>query len=110
MRARTDEDPHTALPSHCCVSFSPLRPACRYVSGGFYARNEGKNWIHTMLITAGLFPLSCFSIAAVLNTIAIFYQVCLGCGVCVVVCVCDGGGGGGVGGRRWGGACLRAGV
>ena len=47
-----------------------------YSSGGFYARNEGKAWIHTMLLTACLFPLSCFSIAFVLNTIAIFYQVC----------------------------------
>ena len=28
-----------------------------------------------MLVTACLFPLSCFSIAFVLNTIAIFYQV-----------------------------------
>ncbi|KAI3436249.1 hypothetical protein D9Q98_002302 [Chlorella vulgaris] len=45
-----------------------------YVSGGFYARAEGKNWIQTMLVTACLFPLSCFSIAFVLNTIAIFYQ------------------------------------
>ena len=46
-----------------------------YVSGGYYARNEGKNWIQTMLITACLFPIACFSIAFVLNTIAIFYQV-----------------------------------
>ena len=45
------------------------------MSGGYYARNEGKNWIQTMLVTACLFPLSCFSIAFVLNTIAIFYQV-----------------------------------
>lgn len=45
-----------------------------YVSGGFYARNEGKGWIQTMLVTACLFPLSCFGIAFVLNTIAIFYQ------------------------------------
>lgn len=45
-----------------------------YVSGGYYARNEGKGWIQTMLLTACLFPVSCFSIAFVLNTIAIFYQ------------------------------------
>ena len=31
-------------------------------------------WIQTMLLTANLFPLTCFGIAAVLNTIAI------GCG------------------------------
>eukprot|EP00887_Chlorella_sp_A99_P006658 scaffold3.g6658.t1 len=46
-----------------------------YASGGFYARNDGKLWIHTMLTTAGLFPITCFAIAFVLNTIAIFYQV-----------------------------------
>ncbi len=45
------------------------------MSGGYYARNEGKNWIQTMLLTACIFPVSCFSIAFVLNTIAIFYQV-----------------------------------
>ena len=27
-----------------------------YVAGGFNARNEGKNWIRTMLLTATLFP------------------------------------------------------
>ncbi|KAK9908535.1 hypothetical protein WJX75_009309 [Coccomyxa subellipsoidea] len=45
-----------------------------YVSGGFYARNAGKTWIPTMLLTANLFPLLCFSIASVLNTIAIGYH------------------------------------
>ena len=29
-------------------------------------------WIQTMLLTANLFPLTCFGIAAVLNTIAIW--------------------------------------
>ncbi|CAL5229553.1 g12903 [Coccomyxa viridis] len=45
-----------------------------YVSGGFYARNGGKTWIPTMLLTANLFPLMCFSIASVLNTVAISYH------------------------------------
>ncbi|PRW59993.1 transmembrane 9 superfamily member 1 [Chlorella sorokiniana] len=45
-----------------------------YVSGSYYARNEGKAWIQTMLLTACTFPVSCFAIAFVLNTIAIFYQ------------------------------------
>ena len=39
-----------------------------------YARNDGKQWIPTMLFTGGIFPLACFSIAAVLNTIAIAYH------------------------------------
>lgn len=45
------------------------------MSGGYYARNEGKQWITTMLLAAGLFPCSVFSIAFVLNTVAIFYTV-----------------------------------
>lgn len=27
-----------------------------YVSGSFYARNEGRHWIRAMLLTAALFP------------------------------------------------------
>ncbi len=52
------------------------RPMMRYClcSGGFYARNGGKTWIPTMLLTANLFPLMCFSIASVLNTVAISYH------------------------------------
>ncbi|KDD76545.1 endomembrane protein 70 [Helicosporidium sp. ATCC 50920] len=45
-----------------------------YVSGGFYARHGGGNWIRTMLLTATSFPLACFGIAAVLNTIAVAYR------------------------------------
>ena len=45
-----------------------------YVSGGFYARSEGKTWIAAMLATANLFPLLFFGIASVLNTIAIAYH------------------------------------
>ena len=47
---------------------------CALRSGGFYARNEGAAWIPTMLLTANLFPLLCFGIASVLNTIAISYH------------------------------------
>ena len=39
------------------------------------SRDEGKQWITTMLLAAGLFPVSVFSIAFVLNTVAIFYTV-----------------------------------
>lgn len=45
-----------------------------YVSGGFYARNDGKLWIQTMLLTATIFPLSVLGIAFLLNTVAIFYS------------------------------------
>ena len=53
---------------------SPDVMCCCTRSGGFYARNAGKTWIPTMLLTANLFPLLCFSIASVLNTIAIAYH------------------------------------
>lgn len=45
-----------------------------YVSGGFYMRNEGKNWIRAMLLTACLYPGITMAIAFLLNTIAIFYH------------------------------------
>jgi len=44
-----------------------------YGGGGYYARNDGKNWIKVMLLTASLFPGICFIIAFVLNFIAIGY-------------------------------------
>lgn len=45
-----------------------------YASGGFYARQEGKQWIRCMLLTANIFPMTCFALCAVLNTIAIAYR------------------------------------
>lgn len=44
-----------------------------YGSGGFYARNGGKHWIKSMLVTGGLFPGACFLMAFFLNFIAIGY-------------------------------------
>ncbi|CAA6674665.1 unnamed protein product [Spirodela intermedia] len=47
-----------------------------YVSGGLYSRNGGTDlhtWIKTMILTASLFPFSCFGIGFILNTVAIFY-------------------------------------
>jgi transmembrane 9 superfamily protein 3 len=43
-----------------------------YSSGSHYARSDGKTWIKTMLLTAAVYPLACFGIGFVLNTIAIF--------------------------------------
>lgn len=51
-----------------------IEDLCMVCSGGFYSRNEGTNWIGTMLATANLFPLMCFGIASILNTIAIAYH------------------------------------
>jgi transmembrane 9 superfamily protein 3 len=41
-----------------------------YFSGSFYAQNDGKNWIKTMILSTAFFPGVCFLILAVLNTIA----------------------------------------
>lgn len=30
-----------------------------YVSGSFYARNDGRAWIRAMLLTGGFFPGAC---------------------------------------------------
>ena len=63
------------LPTNSCsptVLNAAALPVAR--SGGFYARNDGKNWIGTMLATATLFPTACFGIAAALNTVAIAYH------------------------------------
>ncbi|CAM6040049.1 unnamed protein product [Sphagnum compactum] len=45
-----------------------------YVGGAFYSRNDGKHWIKSMLLTATLFPFTCFGIGFALNTVAIFYH------------------------------------
>eukprot|EP00878_Enallax_costatus_P020814 GHUV01022014.1.p1 GENE.GHUV01022014.1~~GHUV01022014.1.p1 ORF type:complete len:431 (+),score=66.41 GHUV01022014.1:154-1446(+) len=44
-----------------------------YVSGGLYARMEGKGWIQAMVLTATLLPGVVFGITFILNTIAIVY-------------------------------------
>lgn len=44
-----------------------------YGGGSFYARNDGKNWIKTMLLTTLLFPGICSGIAFFLNFIALGY-------------------------------------
>jgi len=44
-----------------------------YISGGFYARNDGKDWVLCMLYTAVAFPLTCFSVGFVVNCFAIYW-------------------------------------
>jgi len=45
-----------------------------YSSGKFYRANGGNDWKKAMLITAGLYPAVCFSVAFCLNFIAVYYQ------------------------------------
>eukprot|EP01130_Rhizamoeba_saxonica_P000752 TRINITY_DN10677_c0_g1_i1.p1 TRINITY_DN10677_c0_g1~~TRINITY_DN10677_c0_g1_i1.p1 ORF type:complete len:588 (-),score=102.86 TRINITY_DN10677_c0_g1_i1:32-1795(-) len=44
-----------------------------YVSGQYYARNGGKRWKFTMILTAMLFPGFVFGLAFLLNFVAIIY-------------------------------------
>jgi len=55
-----------------CYAFTSF--VAGYGGGGYYARNGGKNWIKTMVLTATLFPGTCFAIAFVLNFIALSYD------------------------------------
>lgn len=41
-----------------------------YVSGSYYAQNDGKNWIRTMILSTAFFPGVSFGILFTLNTIA----------------------------------------
>lgn len=54
-----------------CYAFTSF--IAGYGGGGYYARNEGKNWIKCMLLTASIFPGICFGIAFLLNFIAVGY-------------------------------------
>jgi len=55
-----------------CYAFTSF--IAGYSSGGYYARNEGKNWIKCMIITAIIFPVTCFCIAIYLDFIAMAYE------------------------------------
>ena len=44
-----------------------------YGGGGYYTRNGGQRWIKTMILTATIFPSVCFTIAFLLNFIALTY-------------------------------------
>ena len=45
-----------------------------YSSGGLYARSGGREWIKTMMWTAGIFPGTCFVLALVLNVVGALYH------------------------------------
>lgn len=61
--------PLLAVHIHCSLHVCFLRPASLTPAAA------ASICVQTMLLTACAFPVSCFSIAFVLNTIAIFYQV-----------------------------------
>jgi len=54
-----------------CYAFTSF--VAGYGGGGYYARNDGKNWIKVMLLTASLFPGVVFGIAFLQNFIAVGY-------------------------------------
>ncbi|KAI5084201.1 hypothetical protein GOP47_0000370 [Adiantum capillus-veneris] len=55
------------------VSYAFTSFIAGYVSGSLYGRNDGKHWIKSMLVTASLFPFTCFGIGFILNFVAISY-------------------------------------
>jgi len=54
-----------------CYAFTSF--IAGYSGGGYYSRNGGKQWIKCMLTTAALFPGVSFTIALLLNVIALSY-------------------------------------
>eukprot|EP01087_Luapelamoeba_hula_P020460 TRINITY_DN6986_c0_g1_i1.p1 TRINITY_DN6986_c0_g1~~TRINITY_DN6986_c0_g1_i1.p1 ORF type:complete len:602 (+),score=89.77 TRINITY_DN6986_c0_g1_i1:126-1931(+) len=55
-----------------CYAFTSF--IAGYGGGGYYSRSKGESWIKCMLVTATLFPGICFSIAFILNFIALSYD------------------------------------
>ena len=56
------------------VAYALTSLVAGYTSGGLYARSGGREWIKTMIYTAGLFPGSCFAFALLLNTVSAMYK------------------------------------
>eukprot|EP01127_Copromyxa_protea_P015585 TRINITY_DN4500_c0_g1_i1.p1 TRINITY_DN4500_c0_g1~~TRINITY_DN4500_c0_g1_i1.p1 ORF type:complete len:597 (+),score=104.70 TRINITY_DN4500_c0_g1_i1:40-1791(+) len=45
-----------------------------YVSGDYYKKNNGKDWVSAMVLTASVFPVTIFAVSLSLNFIAISYD------------------------------------
>eukprot|EP00823_Brevimastigomonas_motovehiculus_P008249 TRINITY_DN7529_c0_g1_i1.p1 TRINITY_DN7529_c0_g1~~TRINITY_DN7529_c0_g1_i1.p1 ORF type:complete len:599 (-),score=94.51 TRINITY_DN7529_c0_g1_i1:130-1926(-) len=56
------------------VLYCLTAPIAGYVSGSYYKRCGEKDWKECMLATATLFPMTCFSIAFMLNCVAVYYD------------------------------------
>jgi len=55
-----------------CYAFTSF--IAGYGGGGFYARNDGKHWIQTMLVTALFFPTVSFAVVFFLNMVSWSYD------------------------------------
>jgi len=55
------------------VTYSLTSFVAGYVSGSYYQQNSGKNWIKCMIYTATLFPGVVFTVAFILNFVAVGY-------------------------------------
>jgi len=60
---------NTIVVLYCLTSF-----ISGYSGGGYYKRCGGENWKECMTYTAVLFPGTCFSVAFLLNTVAVYYN------------------------------------
>ena len=71
--AGSQHETRGALLTSMLVGYALTSGIGGYVSGGMYARHDGRKWIACMLATATLFPGILASVAATLNTIALVY-------------------------------------
>lgn len=61
------------MPEDGFLCSSELMKGVNIVSYVITFHPSGKSWIKSMILTASLFPFTCFGIGFILNTIAIFY-------------------------------------
>eukprot|EP01126_Amoeba_proteus_P001948 TRINITY_DN10607_c0_g1_i1.p1 TRINITY_DN10607_c0_g1~~TRINITY_DN10607_c0_g1_i1.p1 ORF type:complete len:547 (-),score=105.17 TRINITY_DN10607_c0_g1_i1:94-1734(-) len=65
---------HGTLVTTFVVLYSLTSLVAGYVSGRYYKRNKGKNWIWCMFLTGSIFPIIIFVGAFLLNFIALYYD------------------------------------
>eukprot|EP00824_Muranothrix_gubernata_P003219 TRINITY_DN13943_c0_g1_i1.p1 TRINITY_DN13943_c0_g1~~TRINITY_DN13943_c0_g1_i1.p1 ORF type:complete len:589 (-),score=101.66 TRINITY_DN13943_c0_g1_i1:1136-2902(-) len=63
-----------SLTTSYIVCFSILSFAAGYAGGSWYSQAGGRSWIRVMVLTALFYPAVCFTIAFVLNFVAIAYH------------------------------------
>ena len=62
-----------ALASVCIFGWAVTSFINGYISGGHYARNDGKDWVQCMIVTAGAFPLFIIVFSFFNNMYAVYW-------------------------------------
>lgn len=65
---------HGTIVTSFVVLYSLTSFIAGYVSGSYYKKNNGKDWVWCMILTASVFPVFVFSTAFLLNFIALSYD------------------------------------